>query len=59
MAHIHTITRKPAPAQDTGGIGRTTAIESIILVVISVIFRGWDNFQAVSTNLSKYFSKTP
>ena len=58
ISSIHLL-RTFIEAGNLGGIGRTTAIESIILVVISVIFRGWDNFQAVSTNLSKYFSKTP
>lgn len=39
--------------------GATDAIESVIVLLVTVFFRDWDNFQTVIQNLSKYYSKTP
>jgi len=42
-----------------GQSGQTTAIESIIILLLTVFFRTWDNFPTVVQNLSKYYAKTP
>jgi hypothetical protein len=39
--------------------GQTNVIESIILLLMTVFFRTWDNFQPVFRNLSKFYAKTP
>ncbi len=54
MPHIRTISRRPGLAQ-----GQTTAIETIIITLLSVFFQGWDNFAPVIQNLSKFYAKTP
>lgn len=53
MTHLRTISRRPAPAQ--GGLD---LVESVILLVFTVAFQGWDNFSSVIRNLQKYYSKT-
>lgn len=53
MTHLRTITRRPEPAQ--GGLD---FIESIILLVYTVAFQGWDNFPSIIRNLQKFYSKT-
>lgn len=53
--HTRAITRAPHMGQG----GQTTALESIIILLITVFFRDWDNFTTVIQNLSKYFAKTP
>ena len=55
MTHIRPISRPPSPAQE----GNVTALESIILLLMSVIFQDWDNFGPVIQNLRKFYSKTP
>ena len=54
MKHLKPISRRPLQAQ-----GQTTAVETLILLVMATIFQGWDNFAAVAQNLQKYFAKTP
>ena len=54
MKHLKPISRRPLQAQ-----GQTTFAETLILMVLGVVFQSWDNFSAVSQNLQKYFSKTP
>lgn len=53
--HTRPISRLPHPGQQ----GQTTAIESVIILLVTLFFRDWDNFQSVIQNLSKYYSKTP
>ena len=53
--HTRPISRVPRPCQQ----GQTTSIETLIILVITLFFRDWDNFQSVIQNLSKYYSKTP
>lgn len=55
MSHLRCVTRAPQPAQ-TGG---TSAMETIIILLMSVIFQDWDNFPQVIQQLSKFYSKTP
>lgn len=55
MAHVRSMSCVPRPAQQ----GQTTASESIIIVVLSVLFNDWDNFIPVLQNLQKFYSKTP
>lgn len=50
--HTRSITRAPH-------LGQTNVIESVILLLLTVFFRSWDNFQPVIQNLSKYYAKTP
>lgn len=54
MQHIKPITSIPRVAQ-----GTTSPIEAAILVLLTIFFPDWDNFQDVITNLSKFYSKTP
>ena len=54
MTHIKPISRKPMPAQ-----GQTSALESAILLIVSVVFQDWDYFPQVTQNLAKYYAKTP
>ena len=53
MKHLSTISRVSMPAQ-----GETTALESIILLLVSVFFYDWQNYQSVVQNLSKFYRKT-
>jgi hypothetical protein len=55
MKHLACVSRRPSPAQ----IGVTTPIETIILLLVTVLFRDWDNFPQVIQNLQKYYAKTP
>ena len=50
--HTRAITRAPE-------LGQTDIAESIVILLVTIIFRGWDNYQTVIQNLSKYYSKTP
>ncbi len=54
MKHIQTISAMPRPAQ-----GVTSPIEGAILLLITIFFQDWDNFQQVLGNLQKFYSKTP
>jgi len=54
MKHVHPITALPSRAQ-----GTTTPIEGAILILVTIFFQDWDNFEQVVQNLSKYYSKTP
>jgi len=54
MKHIAPITSLPSRAQ-----GSTSPIEGAILILITIFFQDWDNFEQVIQNLSKYYSKTP
>jgi len=54
MHHVKPMTRVPAPAQ-----GVTTPLESVILLLITVVFQDWDNFPQVIQNLQKFYAKTP
>jgi hypothetical protein len=54
MQHIKPISALPRTAQ-----GTTTPIEAGILVLLTIFFPDWDNFQTVITNLSKFYAKTP
>lgn len=55
MTHLHTLTKKPLPASQ----GQMTPLETVIIVLLSVFFRTWDNFAPVIQNLEKYYQKTP
>lgn len=55
MKHLACVSRRPSPAQ----VGVTTPIETIILLLVTVLFRDWDNFPQVIQNLQKYYAKTP
>lgn len=34
-------------------------LETVIIVLLSVFFRTWDNFMPVLQGLQKFYSKTP
>lgn len=53
--HTRAITRAP----HMGQVGGTSALESIIILLVTVFFRDWDNFPTVIQNLSKFYAKTP
>jgi hypothetical protein len=55
MKHINVISR--ASIFGGGTVGLDTA-ETIIIMLLSVFFNGWDNFTSVIQNLQKYYRKT-
>ncbi len=55
MAHVKLISRGKMPVAP----GATDVWETIILLLMSIIFRDWDNFPQVIQNLQKYYAKTP
>lgn len=55
MTHVRCVTRAPKPAQE----GVTTPLETVIILLVSVIFQDWDNFPQVIQQLSKFYAKTP
>ncbi|MBI2432240.1 MAG: hypothetical protein HYV26_05160 [Candidatus Hydrogenedentes bacterium] len=55
MTHIRPISRPPLLAQE----GQLTPAETVILLLLTVIFQDWDNFAVVIRNLEKFYSKTP
>jgi hypothetical protein len=55
MKHLQTISRMPQPAQD----GNFSIAENIIVVLMSIFFQGWDNFNAAISGLRKFYQKTP
>ena len=55
MNHIRPISSVPRTAQ----VGRITAVEQLILLLLAIFFQDWDNFAPVIQNLSKFYSKTP
>ena len=48
MTHVRPISRQPMPASQ----GQTTALESAIILIISVLFQDWDYYPQVIQNLS-------
>lgn len=50
---------KPISRRVTVQSATTDTYESLILVVMAIFFKDWDNFTTVYTNLASYFSKTP
>jgi hypothetical protein len=62
MKHVQTVSRVPAPALNIGGgggYGNTSIAETVIILVMTVLFNDWENFPSVIQNLQKYYSKTP
>lgn len=55
MRHLKTISQIPAPASEKS----MDIYETVIIVILSVIFKDWDNFVTVVQNLEKYYQKTP
>ena len=53
MKHVTKISRTSTPAK-----GETTGIEQIILLVLGIFFRDWDNGIQVIQNLTAFYSKT-
>jgi len=55
MKHLKLISQRPQPAQQS----QVSGVESLILLVLSLLFRTWDNFSSVYQSLQKYYQKTP
>jgi hypothetical protein len=55
MVHVRALTRIPVPAEQ----GSMDPLETVIIVLLSVFFRTWDNFMPVLQGLQKFYSKTP
>ncbi|NIA15036.1 MAG: hypothetical protein GWP08_13265 [Nitrospiraceae bacterium] len=53
MRHVKTISRTSTPA-----VGATTGVEQLILLILGVFFRDWDNGPQVIQNLTSFYSKT-
>lgn len=51
MKHVRPMSQMPLEAQDFPGV------ETAIVVVLTVLFQGWDNFPSVIQNLQKFFAK--
>ena len=54
MTHIKPISRTTTDV----ALADTSLAESIIMLLMAVIFKDWDNFSSVYQNLQKYYSKT-
>jgi hypothetical protein len=54
MTHITPLSRTTTSVS----LGTTTAAESIIELLLAVIFKEWDNFSSVYQNLQKFYAKT-
>lgn len=52
MTHIKPLTRTPE-------LGQIDVLESLVLAVLGIFFRDFDNVQQVVGSLQKFFSKTP
>ncbi len=55
MLHIKTLSRRPSMAQQD----QTTPAESLVLMLLGIFFRDWDNYGGVSRSLEKFYGKTP
>ena len=55
MKHLRPVSRMPHPAQS----GNLSIPENIIILVMSIIFQGWDNVGPAISGLSKFYQKTP
>lgn len=53
MTHIKPMSRKSVP-----GTADTDATESIILLLLGLLFQDWVNVGPVLQNLTKYYEKT-
>jgi hypothetical protein len=53
IMHCRPISRLTPP------LGQTSAIGTIIEVLLALFFRNWDNFSTVLTNLQKFYAKIP
>jgi hypothetical protein len=53
MKHLKAVSRTAVPAD-----GETTAVESIILLLMQVFFSNFYNISSVLQNLQKYYEKT-
>jgi len=53
MKHLTVISRASLPADS-----ETTALEQILILLLGVYFRDWDNFASVIQNLTKFYQKT-
>lgn len=52
MTHIRSLSRTPEIAQ-------TDALESKVILILTLFFNQWDNFRPVVSNLQKFFASTP
>ncbi len=55
MKHLRLVSQRPRPASQ----GQVSGVESLILLVFSLVFRAWDNFSGVYQSLQKFYQKTP
>ena len=53
MSHVRAVSRYATPA-----LGETDAIESLILLLLGLVFQDWVNLQPVVQNLTKFYEKT-
>jgi len=57
MKHINVVSRAQIPGIG-GNYGNMDLMETAIILLLTVFFNGWDNFNSVITNLSKFYRKT-
>ncbi len=58
MRHIRPVSRASIIPIGQDGTGSYTILESVILLLVGVYFRDWDNFTSVYQNLQKFYRKT-
>jgi len=54
MTHVRAISKQASPAR-----AQTSPIETVIILVMSILFQDWDNFPQVIQALSQFYAKTP
>lgn len=57
MKHIRLVSR--AQFLDfNNGYGNMDLLETGVIILLTIFFSGWDNFNSVITNLQKFYRKT-
>ncbi|HOS03807.1 MAG TPA: hypothetical protein PKZ01_12060 [Candidatus Hydrogenedentes bacterium] len=56
MRHIKTLSRTPLSAQSGLLSGGLNLAETLVMMLLGIFFRNWDNYAAVSRNLQKFYS---
>jgi len=58
VRHLTAISRTPSLAISNFTGRGISGLESLILILLTLEFQGWDNFSSVIRNLEKFYSKT-
>lgn len=55
MKHLRLVSQRPQTAQQS----QVSGVESLVLLMLTLLFRTWDNFSGVYQSLQKFYQKTP